>query len=178
MSWLENKKFQLSSKSCTSKLWLNYTQHISIVQQFIWAEQTNDWKLHVETTKHMLNLFAATGHNNYAKTCWLYPQSAISLEKDHPHIFDQFMLRNDTVRRTEKICLVFGLTFQSSKFWWNHWKDEEVRVDQSILSYVLKALKDNSMKDLFKAASQSSISIRYTYFRLNEFAWNKGLNSV
>ena len=62
----------------------------------------SDWKLHVETTKHMLNLFAATGQNNYAKTCRLYLQSAVSLEKDHPHIFEQFMLGNYTVRRTEK----------------------------------------------------------------------------
>ena len=84
-SWLENKKFELSSKSRTSKLWLNYTQYISIVQQFIRVERTSDWKLHVETIKHMLNLFAATGHNNYAKTYRLYLQSAISLEKDHPH---------------------------------------------------------------------------------------------
>ena len=52
--------------------------------------------------QNMLNLFAATGHNSHAKTCRLYLQSAISLEKDHPHIFKQFMLGNHTVRRTEK----------------------------------------------------------------------------
>ena len=100
--WLENKKFELASKSRTSKLWLSYTQCISIGQQFIRAERTSDWKLHVETTKHMLNLFAATGHNIYVKTCRLYLQSAISLEKDHPHIFEQFRLGNHTVRRTKK----------------------------------------------------------------------------
>ena len=50
----------------------------------------------------MLNLFSATGHNNYAKTCRLYLQSYTSLEKDHPHVFEQFMLGNHTVRRTEK----------------------------------------------------------------------------
>ena len=31
VSWLENKKFELSSKSSTSTLSLNYTQYISIV---------------------------------------------------------------------------------------------------------------------------------------------------
>ena len=80
VSWLKNKKFALSSKSRISTFWLNYTQYISIVQQFIRAERIRDCKLHVETTKQMLNLFAAAGHNNYAKTCWLYLQSAISLE--------------------------------------------------------------------------------------------------
>ena len=142
VSWLENKKFELSSKSRTSKLWLNYTQYISIVQPFIRAERTSDWKLHVETTTHMLNLFAATGHNRYAKTCRFYLQSAISLEKDHPHIFEQFMLGNHTVRRIEKN-------------WSSIWTD--LSVEQS---HVLKALKDNSMRDLFKAASQSNITIR------------------
>ena len=42
VSWLENQKFELSSKSRTSTLWLNYTQYISIVQQFIRAERTSD----------------------------------------------------------------------------------------------------------------------------------------
>ena len=36
--WLENKNFELSSKSRTSKLWLNYIQYISVVQQFIRAK--------------------------------------------------------------------------------------------------------------------------------------------
>ena len=42
VSWLENQKFELSSKSRTSTLWLNYTQYISIVQQFIRAERTSN----------------------------------------------------------------------------------------------------------------------------------------
>lgn len=103
MSWFETKKLELSSKSRTSSLWLNYTQYVSIVQQFIRAERTSDWKLHVSTTKSMLNLFAATGHNNYAKTCRLYLQSVKLLETEHPSIFEQFILGNHTVRRTEKI---------------------------------------------------------------------------
>ena len=39
----ENKKFELSSKSRTSTLSLNYTQNILIVQQFIRAERASDW---------------------------------------------------------------------------------------------------------------------------------------
>ena len=42
VSWLEKKKFELSYKSRTSTLWLNYTHYISIVQQFIRAERTSD----------------------------------------------------------------------------------------------------------------------------------------
>ena len=64
------------------------------------------------------------------------------MEKDHPHIFEQFMLGNHTVRRIEKN-------------WSGIWTD--LSIEQS---HVLKALKDNSMRDLFKASSQSNITIR------------------
>ena len=47
----------------------------------------------------MINLFAATAHNNYAKTYRLYLQSVDVLEKDHPQIFEQFSFGNHTVQR-------------------------------------------------------------------------------
>eukprot|EP00794_Sanderia_malayensis_P002757 gene2757-3187_t len=50
----------------------------------------------------MLNLFAATGHNNYAKTCRLYLQSLSELERAHPEIFNEFLRGSHTVRRTTK----------------------------------------------------------------------------
>ena len=50
----------------------------------------------------MINLFAATGHNNYAKTCRLYIQSISNLERDHPDIFEQFIAENHTMRHSEK----------------------------------------------------------------------------
>ena len=74
---------------------------LEIVKQFTKADRTNDWLLHVPVTKQMLNLFAATGHNNYAKTCRLYLDSIEALQEDHPHIYEQFMAGNHTVRRTE-----------------------------------------------------------------------------
>ena len=51
----------------------------------------------------MINLFAATAHNNYVKTCRLYLQSVDVLEKDHPQIFEQFSFGNHTVRHTNMI---------------------------------------------------------------------------
>ena len=50
----------------------------------------------------MLNLFAATGHNNYAKSCWLYLQSILDLETNHPEVYDQFIEGQHPVGRTEK----------------------------------------------------------------------------
>ena len=76
-----------------------YQLHSSLSEQ---SKKVNG--SYVLKPQNMLNISAATGHNNYAKTCWLYLQSATSLEKDHPHIFGQFMLGNHTDRRTEKNC--------------------------------------------------------------------------
>ena len=50
----------------------------------------------------MLNLFAATGHNNYAKSCRLYLQSVSALANDNPEVSQQFLFGNHTVRRTDK----------------------------------------------------------------------------
>ena len=101
-TWMETKHDELSKSSRTAALWLNYIKYICIVQEFIRAERTNDWNLHILATKSMLNLFAATGHNNYAKTCRLYLQSLSELERNHPEIFNEFIQGNHTVRRTLK----------------------------------------------------------------------------
>ena len=102
VQWFEKKREELTPKSRTCALWLNYTMYIEMIQQYIRAERANDWLSHVSLTKQMINLFAATGHNNYAKTCRLYIQSILTLERDHPEIFEQFIAGNHTVRRTEK----------------------------------------------------------------------------
>ena len=101
MQWFTTKK--VSSKARTAALWLNYVHYIEIVQQFITAERTSNFVLHISTTKLMINLFAATAHNNYTKTCRLYLQSLEVLEKDHPRIFQKIFIGNHTVRRTEMI---------------------------------------------------------------------------
>ena len=48
----------------------------------------------------MLNLFAATRRNNYAKTCCLYIQSVDEMKSMNASLYNQFQLGNHTVRRT------------------------------------------------------------------------------
>ena len=96
------RKEMLTRESRTSALWLSYVQYVSIVKEFIRAERTNDWSLHISATKNMLNLFSATCHNNYAKRCRLYLQSITTLETTYPHVYEQLMVGNHTVRRSSK----------------------------------------------------------------------------
>ena len=102
LNWFEAEKSKITEKSRTGSLWVSYIEYVMIVQNFIRAERTHNWPLHIESTQRMLNLFAATGHNNYAKSCRLYHQTAIDLPQHFPRMYEQFMLGNHTVKRTEK----------------------------------------------------------------------------
>ena len=102
MQLVRTEKTELTSLSRTVALWFNYIQHIHIVQAFIGVERTSNWSLHIAATKSMLDLFAATGHNNYAKACRFYLQSTEEIQKQHLLLFEQFLLDNHTVKRSEK----------------------------------------------------------------------------
>ena len=69
---------------------------------FIFAERTSDWELHLLTVTKMLNLFAATGHIHFAKSARLYVQMMRKLPQTHPSLYQQFMEKQHTVKRTEK----------------------------------------------------------------------------
>ena len=67
-------KTRLSSESRTAKLWIQYMQNLNGVKQFIPAERTSDWHLHLRSVHVMLNAVDATRRNNYAKSGRLYLQ--------------------------------------------------------------------------------------------------------
>jgi len=87
----EQLKTQLSTQSSTAKLWFLYMKYISVLKLFITAERTRNWHLHLHCVHEMLNLFAATGHNNYAKDCRSYLQLMSALPNSHPWLYEQFV---------------------------------------------------------------------------------------
>ena len=52
--------------------------YIKLVKLFISAERTSNWELHLYIVSQMLNLFASTGHINYAKSARLYVQEMLN----------------------------------------------------------------------------------------------------
>lgn len=86
----------------TSKLWLQYLDMIEILRCFIKAERTGDWHLHLETLSEMLPYFAASGHNLYAKSVYLYLQSMSKLNETHPDVYQQFENGYHVVRRSDR----------------------------------------------------------------------------
>jgi hypothetical protein len=67
------------------------------------AERTADWQLHLISIRRMINLFAATGHNNYAKCARLYIEMMMKLPDTHPYLYRQFMSDNHIARRSSRI---------------------------------------------------------------------------
>ena len=62
-----------------------------ILKQFIRSERLGNWKLHLSSLSQMLPYFAACGHNNYAKSVWLYLQQMSNLERDNTDMYREFL---------------------------------------------------------------------------------------
>ena len=75
---LQIQKIQMTS-SRTSKLWLQYIEMVDILRLFIKADRTGDWMLHLKSLQKMLQFFAASGHNLYAKSAYIYVQQMLQL---------------------------------------------------------------------------------------------------
>lgn len=80
MSVFESAKTQIANTSRTARLWLQYFEQVSLVLQFIRAERTGNWNLHISTVIKMLPYFHAAGHLLYAKSAHLYAQQMTDLE--------------------------------------------------------------------------------------------------
>ncbi len=98
---LKHKEY-LGDKSRPARLWMQYVEYVKL---FIHAERTGNWHIHVEK---MLNLFAATGHINYAMSARLYLQQMQELLTEHRWCFTEQGFH--TVRR-------------SSRYWAGLWTD-------------------------------------------------------
>ena len=100
--YIDRLKAELREQSRTSKLWLLSMHHVYIVKTFIFVEKTSNWELHLEALSKMLNLFAATGHINYAKSARIYLQKMRKVPETHPWLCAQFINGHHTVQRTNK----------------------------------------------------------------------------
>ena len=57
---------------------------------FIQAERLGDWEMHVPAIRSTLNLFAATGHINYAKSACMHLQQMLKLPEKHREVHTMF----------------------------------------------------------------------------------------
>jgi len=100
---LETIKSKLKSMSRTAKYWIQYMEYMQVLKDFIRAERTGNWYLHIQSVAKMVNLFAGTGHINYAKCARLYLQQMLELEAKFPWVYGKFAIEGyHTVRRSDR----------------------------------------------------------------------------
>ena len=77
-------------------------EKLDILRQFIKAERMGNWRLHLKATYEMLPYFAASGHNLYANSAYIYYQMMTKLEDTNPKIHDLFMKGHHVSRRSDR----------------------------------------------------------------------------
>ena len=97
-----DKKAELAAASRTARLWLQYMYYVDVLRTVIRAERTSDWNLHLLGVSKMLNLFAATGHNHYAKCARLYLQMMERLPMEHEWLYNNLSSGNHSIRRSDR----------------------------------------------------------------------------
>ena len=98
---LQKSKSNLSS-SRTARLWFLYLDMIDILKQFIKAEREGNWSLHLHSMARMLPFFAASGHNLYTKSAYIYLQNMEKLSIYHPNVHRLFQEGYHVVRRSDR----------------------------------------------------------------------------
>jgi hypothetical protein len=113
---LSDVKADLSGRSRTAKLWLQYMYYVSLLKLLIRAERMSDWHLHIFSISQMINLFAATGHNNYTRCARLYVEMMLDLPTNNPWLYEQLVNGGHVARRSNKFWagLSTDLTIEQS----------------------------------------------------------------
>jgi len=75
---------------------------IEPLKQFIKAEKTGNWDLHLQSVERMLPYLAASGHNLYVKSAYLYLQQMNELQETHPVIYEKFINGFHVIRRSDR----------------------------------------------------------------------------
>ena len=117
----------LATKKClqtsrNSKLWLQYMDMVDIIRKFLKAERTGHWKLHLQALQDMLPYLAASGHNLYTKSVYLYLQDMMKLQVQRRQVYTNFLQG-------------YHVMHQSNIFW------AGLSLDQAIEQILMKSVK-------------------------------------
>ena len=90
------------ANSKTAQLWFQYLDMIDIVCNFIKAERTGNWSLHLKSLCDMLPYLAASGHYLYAKSGYIHLQQISQLHESHPDVYSKSIKGYHIVRRSDR----------------------------------------------------------------------------
>ncbi|CAH3187344.1 unnamed protein product [Porites lobata] len=95
------KKKELANHP-TARLWLQYMDMVALLRQFIEAERTGNWEVHLQSLRDMLPFYAAAGHNLYAKSVYIYLQQMLELNSKHADVLELFKKGFHVIRRSDR----------------------------------------------------------------------------
>ena len=94
--------FSSSTKSKTATLLMQYMKMVEICLQFLKAERTGDWQLHLNISCMMLPYFAASSHYHYQKSVYLYLPTMSQIHVTYPGLHKHFMNGLHVIRRSDR----------------------------------------------------------------------------
>ena len=81
-----------------SAFWMSYIQLVDVLLALIRASREGNWHLHLHAIREMIPWCFAYDKVNYARYLSAYYAQMISLEKEHPNVYQQFMDGHFTVQ--------------------------------------------------------------------------------
>ena len=95
-------KSEGKAKSKLFSFWEEYIAMVMILLQFIKAERTGNWNLHLSSTAAMIPHFFAMDRTNYARWMPIYLADMHMLEERHPKVFHEFTAGNHSISRSQQ----------------------------------------------------------------------------
>ena len=93
-------KLENQAKSKLFAFWDEYMAMVSCLLQFLKAERTGDWKLHLSSIAAMLPHFFSMDRQNYARYLPVYLADMQQLELKHPDVYNEFAAGGHSISRT------------------------------------------------------------------------------
>ena len=85
-----------------STFWMSYIQLVDILLALFRASRDGNWHLHLHAIRQMIPWCFAYDKVNYARYLPAYYAQVISLEKEHPDVYQQFMDGHFTLQLGER----------------------------------------------------------------------------
>ena len=101
-SLLEAFRSEGREKSKAFCFWEDYINMVLVLLQFIKAERTGNWKLHLTAMAAMVPHFFAMDRINYARWLPVYLSDMNMLETRHTEVYKEFINRNHSVSHSKQ----------------------------------------------------------------------------
>lgn len=95
-------KTEAKARSKLFSFWEEYISMVLILLQFIKAERTGNWSLHLSSTAAMIPHFFSMDRLNYARWLPVYLADMQKLEDKHPKVYQEFAAGTHSISRSRQ----------------------------------------------------------------------------